>query len=427
MRYLSVLISLVILSVLFSNTGFAQSKPDKVYASEIHSVLIHPFGKPLALPVINLNAANVLLISFDDFKAEYQDYYYSVELVDSAWNPIDMNEFDYIKGFNQNKITDFSASSIAVQKYFHYQFSFPNSYCSPKLSGNYILKVYRGGNKRDLIFTRRFFVTEDIVSVAASVHEPFDGELSRSHQKIKISVDVKAIPSFQPDQLKVKVIQNFRYNSPQTVSAPSFLRNTVLEFNNESELIFPGGNEARWLDIQSLKLKSDRIAEIDAKSALATIIVKPDVSRSNMMYASFNDLNGGYLIMNTESLQSENQNDYARVLFTYLPKDQIPFLDQRLYLTGALTNNDLNTESEMLFDTKLGVYQKTLLLKQGYYSYNYILRDRNNPNEMDDYMDTEGNHWETENNYGVFIYYHAPGTRYDQIVGFSSINSKQNW
>jgi hypothetical protein len=75
----------------------------------------------------------------------------------------------------------------------------------------------------------------------------------------------------------------------------------------------------------------------------------------------------------------------------------------------------------------LGVYQKTLLLKQGYYSYNYILRDRSNPNEMDDYMDTEGNHWETENNYGVFIYYHATGTRYDQIVGFSSINSKQNW
>jgi hypothetical protein len=81
----------------------------------------------------------------------------------------------------------------------------------------------------------------------------------------------------------------------------------------------------------------------------------------------------------------------------------------------------------MQFDVKQGVYQKTLLLKQGYYSYNYILRDRNVPYDLDDFTETEGNHFETENSYTILVYYRAPGTLNDQLLGFASINSTQNW
>ncbi len=416
----------LLLCTLVSVKSFAQTNPDKIYGRDIHTVLLHPVGKPLAIPAIHLYSGEVLQLSFDDFNAQYQDYYYSIELLDTAWQSVGMNDFDYVKGFNENRITQFAVLSIATQKYFHYQLNFPNNNCSPKLSGNYMLKVYKNGNKEAPILTRRFYVVDELVNVLASVHEPFDGTISRTHQKIKVSVDVKSIPSFQSDLLKLKVIQNFRYNDAQTATAPNFMRSTALEFNDESELVFPGGKEARWLDLQSLRLKSDRVADIDNKDFLTKVIVKPDVSRSNLLYSNFNDLNGGYLVINTESLQSEIQNDYAQVVFTYIPKDHIPFLDQRLYLSGMLTNNELNEASEMRFDTKLGVYQKTLLLKQGYYSYNYILRDRNEPNPMNDYADTEGDHWETENNYTVLVYYRTPGSTYDQIIGFASVNSKTN-
>ena len=405
---------------------FAQSNPDKIFSKDIHTVLLHPVGQPLAIPAIHLNTTESLLLSFDDFNTQYQDYYYSIELVDTAWQPVGLNDFDYVKGFNENRITQFAVSSIATQKYIHYQLSFPNNNCSPKLSGNYILKVYKNGNKEAPIITRRFYVVEEIVNVVSSVHEPFDGNISRTHQKIKASVDIKSVPYFQSDLLRLKVIQNYRYNDAQTASAPSFMRNTVLEFNNESELVFPGGKEARWLDIQSLRLKSDRVAAFDNNELLTKVIVKPDIARTNLLYSNFNDLNGGFLIRNTEAFQSEIQNDYAQVVFTYLPKDGIPLLDQKLYLSGALTNNELNEAAEMRFDAKLGAYQKTILLKQGYYSYNYVLRDRNEPNPMNDFSDTEGDHWETENNYTVLVYYRAPGARYDQIIGFASVNSKQN-
>lgn len=401
----------------------AQRNPDLVIDPNIHTVLIHPIGSPLAPPIIILNSGGGLQISFDDFKANYQDYAYSIELVDSNWQSISMNEFEYINGFNQNKINNYSVSSIATQKYFHYQFNFPNNYCSPKLSGNYILKVFKNGEKTNIAFTKRFYVASSIVNINAQVQEPFDGAISRTHQRIKASIDIRDIPNFQNNQLTVKVIQNNRFNDAKTTTAPSFMRNTYLEFNNDGELVFPAGKEYRWLDLQSLQLRSDRIAEINNKEAVTKIIMRPDGTRANLLYSTFKDLNGGYLIMNTDNVQSENQNDYAQVQFTYVPKDNIPYLDQKLYLAGAITHNIIDPNAEMQFDVKLGVYQKTLLLKQGYYSYSYILRDRNAPNDLDDFTETEGNHFETENNYTILVYYHAPGTLNDQLVGFATINS----
>jgi hypothetical protein len=265
------------------------------------------------------------------------------------------------------------------------------------------------------------------VSVVASVQEPFDGQISKTHQKIQFVLDVKKIPFFQTDQLNTAVIQNYRYNDVIAIAAPSFIRGNLLEYNSEDQFIFPAGKEARWLDIQNLRLRSDRIADLNSKEKRTIVSVKPDLSRASTAYYTFNDLNGGFMISNTESLQSENQNDYAQVNFTYMPKDKIPFMGQKLYLFGAITNNSINKESEMIYDPALGYYKKSLLLKQGYYSYNYILRDKEGANLLNDFTETEGNHWETENNYSILVYYRPPGARHDHIIGFGAVNSRQNW
>lgn len=407
--------------------GLGQSNPDSIYQNSIHTVLIHPMNKPLAIPVVSLAEPISLLISFDDFKNEYQDYYFSVELRNADWTAVEMSAFDYLQGFNENKISKFSVSSIATQRYYHYEFSFPNAQARPTQSGNYILKVFKNDNSNELVFTRRFFVTEDGVSMAATVQEPFDAQISKTHQKIQLVLDVKKIPFFQTDQIKATIIQNYRYNDALTLAVPNFIRGNLLEYNSEDQFIFPAGKETRWLDIQNLRLRSDRIADINSKEKTTIITVKPDLSRASTAYYTFNDLNGGFMISNTESLQSENQNDYATVNFTYMPKDKISFMGQKLYLSGALTNNIINKEAEMIFDPALGYYKKSLLLKQGYYSYNYILRDKEGSNPMNDFTETEGNHWETENNYSIMVYYRPPGARHDHIIGFSTINSRQNW
>ncbi|MBP5999128.1 MAG: DUF5103 domain-containing protein [Sediminibacterium sp.] len=400
---------------------------DKILDPNIQTVLVFPKGKPLALPVIGLNTQEELLIQFDDLAAQYQQYYFTIELMDIHWQPVALNPFDYIRGLTQNNIRDYTISSIAQQSYYHYSFSFPTASCRPTKSGNYLMKVYKQGRGNELVFTKRFFVIEQDVPIAASIQEPFDGTISKSHQKIQVALDVKKINFLQPERLQVAVLQNTRFNDLLISNAPSFIRGNQIEYNADRDFVFPAGKEARWLDLQNLRFKTDRIAQIQQLGTGTNIILKPDQSRTTIPYYTFKDLNGQFIISNSESIRNEDQNDYAHVLFTYLPKNGIPYQDKTLYLAGALTGNQLDSNARMQWNNAKGQYEKWLQLKQGYYSYNYILRADQSPNPMHDFMWTEGDHWETENSYTIFVYYRVAGSRYDQIIGFSSLNSIQNW
>lgn len=418
------LILLGLLIVLQANAANTIN-PDKVYDSSIKTIRVHPVGNALAMPVISLSQLNSLEISFDDLKAKYQNYFYSVELMNADWRSANLSVFDYLQGFNQNRITQYSISSIAIQPYYHYKFTFPNTNCRPTKSGNYIIKVYKDANPQQVVFTSRFFVVDDQVSILSSIQEPFDGNISKTHQKVQLSVETKKLSFFQPDQIKVQVIQNYRFNDALSVNAPNFVRGSLLEYNSERDLIFPSGKESRWLDLQSFRLKSDRVVNFEATPNGTIVNVKPDFSRAQTPYFIFKDLNGQFLISNSESIDSENQNDYASVVFTYVPPNRLPLLGENLYLVGSLTNNVLDASAEMKFNPVTKAYQKSLLLKQGYYSYSYILRDKAGPDPMFDFNETEGDHWETENAYSIFVYYRPPGARHDHLIGFTTVHSNQ--
>lgn len=400
---------------------------EKILDTNIRTVMLYPKGKPLAVPVIGLNTGDELQVQFDDLSAQYQQYYFTIELMDINWQAVPLNPFDYIRGLTQNNIRDYSISSIAQQPYYHYSFSFPNNACRPTKSGNYLMKVYRQGRANELVFAKRFFVVEQEVPIAASIQEPFDEAVSKSHQKIQLSLDVKKISFFQPEFLHTAVIQNTRFNDMLISNAPSFIRGNQIEYNADRDFVFPAGKEARWLDLQNLRFKTDRIAQIQQLGYGSNIILKTDVSRTAIPYFTFKDLNGQLLISNSESIRSEDQNDYANVLFTYLPPNGIAYQGKCLYLSGALTGNQLDLNAKMQWNASMGRYEKWLYLKQGYYSYNYILRSETEPNPLYDFRWTEGDHWETENSYTILVYYRVAGSRYDQIIGFSSLNSLQNW
>ena len=63
-------------------------------------------------------------------------------------------------------------------------------------------------------------------------------------------------------------------------------------------------------------------------------------------------------------------------------------------------------------------------MKQGIYDYMYLMRDKKTGKT--DAADTEGNWWETENNYTLLIYYKPLGGRADELVGITQVNSLAN-
>jgi hypothetical protein len=147
----------------------------------------------------------------------------------------------------------------------------------------------------------------------------------------------------------------------------------------------------------------------------------PDSVRSPLRYVYYQDLNGRYIVETLEDINPWWQSDYATVHFTFLPNNHDDFSHRQLFLYGELTGYDTSPANAMQWNEEKQAYEKDLLLKNGYYSYNYVTKDPGTAPVS--YRFTEGSVWETENQYTIFVYYRAFGGRSDELVGYSELNS----
>jgi hypothetical protein len=130
-----------------------------------------------------------------------------------------------------------------------------------------------------------------------------------------------------------------------------------------------------------------------------------------------------YFIETLDNFNPLWQADYAIVHFTFVPSGNSPYVNKELYLFGQLTNYGRDPEAKMRFNAEKGVYETAILLKQGYYDVGYATLEQNRGKASFVFDETEGNYWETENNYMILVYYRPLGGRYDQLVGFARLNS----
>jgi hypothetical protein len=137
------------------------------------------------------------------------------------------------------------------------------------------------------------------------------------------------------------------------------------------------------------------------------------------VYKSDDDINGQMKIRTEDQVGTETRSEYVNVHF-YLSYD-VPLIDADIYLNGALTDWRLDEDSKMSYDFSKKGYLITLLLKQGFYDYQYLMRYRGE--EQGDVSFIEGNHWETRNEYTILVYNREQGTFYDRLIGVTHILS----
>ncbi|MBL0358988.1 MAG: DUF5103 domain-containing protein [Chitinophagaceae bacterium] len=414
----------VLASVLFAgNTLTAQVNPDVVYNNKIHSVRFNMYGDQETMPIYKLNSGDRLELHFDDMDANVKSYYYTYQLCDYNWQPVNISAFDYMKGFTQMRITNYRFSSIAYTRYTHYQAILPEANSMPSKSGNYLLKVYLDGDTSKTVFTKALLVLDPKSSVSAQIIQPFSPQFYKTHQRVKFNVNIQGLNSFDASrQVKVVVLQNYRWDNAQGGGImPTFIRGTALEYNTENSFVFPGGKEWRWLDLRSLRLLSDRIERADDKKNSVDIYMKPDIDRNAQRYVYYKDLNGLYLANTYETINPYWQADYATVHFSFITPSQAAYPGKDLYLIGQLTDYQLNNASKMAFNETKGIYEGTQYLKQGYYDYSYLLVDKNDPTQR---TELEGNYWETENVYTILVYYKSFTDQSDQLIGIAKVSSR---
>ncbi|MDQ6755585.1 MAG: DUF5103 domain-containing protein [Bacteroidota bacterium] len=395
---------------------------DSIYKSNIKTVRLHNYGNQLSLPIINLNSNDQVELHFDDLDANVKYYYYTFQLCDKDWHPVNFSQFDYLKGFTQMRINNYRFSSIAFTRYTHYQAILPERNSYPTKSGNYLVKVFLDGDTSKVVFTKRLLVVDNKAVISAKIVQPFAPQFFRTHQRIEFNININGLNTFSAaQQVKVVILQNHRWDNARTNIAPTFVRANTLEYNTEENLVFPAGKEWRWLDIRDFHLQSDRVKRADYKKNSTDIFVRADADRSSEKYVYFRDLNGMYTVETTQSLNPYWQSDYANVHFTFSPPNNQPYPNKDIYLFGQLTNYAFTDSLKMKFNVEKGVYETKLLLKQGYYNYTYVVVDKDN---FANRSELEGNYFETENVYTILVYYKSFADRSDELIGVGTINSR---
>ena len=77
--------------------------------------------------------------------------------------------------------------------------------------------------------------------------------------------------------------------------------------------------------------------------------------------------------------------------------------------------------NELFYNDESGLYEAQILIKQGFYNYQFVTLDTtgNFSNH-----DIDGSFYQTENDYTILVYYRKIGDRYDSVIGIGEANSR---
>jgi len=392
-----------------------------IFSEKIKTVQLYKDGWNLSYPIIKLHSDEKLVLNFDLLGDQPEAYYYTFTHCDKDWKKSDIFPNDYLAGDVENPLEDYANSFNTTVSYFHYRLRFPNGRVSITMSGNYIVEIYPAGKPEEPVITRRFIVSEDAVKIDVMAHRPQMTKENNTHQQVDFTVNYTGLSINDPFRnVFAFVLQNGRWDNARRNLKPEFYGNNELKYNSLSDKnIFRGGNEFRYFDIKSIRYKSENVKRIDYAIPNYNVYLYPSDNREFKPYFYWQDFNGKYYIAFQEGKKPDVESDYVYVYFT-LPSDQM-ISGGKVYISGSLNDWAFDKNNLMTYNSERKEYECTMLLKQGWYNYEYVfLKDGESTGTSTLF---EGSHYETENDYTVLIYYRNPRERYDRVIGTVTANT----
>lgn len=394
---------------------------DATYNSSIKTVVLRPADDSLAAPVIELDRIeNSLQLTFDLLGSEALYLNYTFVHCTGDWQRSELQDVEYRSGFDSESIENYSFSVNTLVDYTHYELTFPTSTMMPVLSGNYLLIVFSDDfSEENICFTRRFCITESVATISASIPRyPFDLSLGNTVQQIDLAVTMPDIfNSNIRSDLTATIQQNRRWDNAVTGIKPSFVYPNSISFANNVQTVFQSGNLFRYFNTSSIHYQNENIKSIRQTRGNYVVTLYPNVKRAGRPFIDYPTLNGKKYISIDHDRNPGTEADYCEVEFflDYYP----PLTHEDVYVIGELSDWLLTDGNRMTYDYEMRGYKTTLLLKQGYYNYAFATAVRGG--HTADMGQLEGNYWETNNEYTIYIYLHDVIKNYDRLVGVKTI------
>lgn len=395
-------------------------------AQEVQTEVVPPYNiKTVSLvqngsnvvPIFELGSSFEL--QFDDLFGNEANYYFEITHCDYNWRPSNIPKTDYILGFDNQRIVDYKNSFNTLQVYSHYRLAFPNQFTTQlRISGNYILKILN--EDRDVVFSRKFILYENRATVAAQVKRSRNLSNIENKQNLDFSIASNEIAFQTPlENVKILLIQNGNFNTSIKNVHPQYTLGNQLVYKYDSETQFWGGNEFLYFENKDIRAANNNVAKIGANSDIYSAFLYTSPARGNQIYSVYQDINGNFLVKNINAADNEIEADYAWVYFSLsAPAFR---LNKDIYITGMFNNYSLSPEYKMDYNVEKGVYEKPVMIKQGFTNFQYTVADKNGTIDYENAID--GNFYQTENEYTILVYYRESTDRYQRVIGKGNANS----
>lgn len=413
--FLKKMIFLVVI-VLFFFQLQAQQNNIIPAPSHIKTIEFKPLDPEAYAPIVKLGEK--LRLSFDDINAEQRIYSYKIEHCDYNWQVSNLSSTEYMTGYATDRFRNYQNSFNTLQYYTHYELEIPNENNRIKISGNYLISVLDNNGK--VLFTRRFIMYQPKVNVAVTAHRSTDPSKINEQHSIQFQINHPNLLLNDPYQeINVDVYQNNDWNSVIKGIKPRNTRGTQLWYNYVDGISFWGGNEYLYFDTKEIRNATNNIFKTRLDNIFNTYLYTNE-ARGSRPYTFYPDVNGNFVLRTLDAEDVSLEGDYSLVHFS-LKYDE-NFEQDDVYIYGNFNDWQITPENKMTYNPDSGLYEATMLFKQGFYNYTYVAVNKDfriNPYKV------EGSFYQTENEYKVIVYYRKFGDRYDQVIGLGSTNSER--
>ena len=405
-----------VLLVAAIGTAPGQPMTDRALRDDVKSVQLYRPGSELDFPVLTLGDGGQLTLEFDVLGSAPEGLRWSVVHCDRHWEPDGLEASEFMSGFDSRSIDRYDFSFTTLRDYVHYSATVPGSFAEFTHSGNYLLTVSTDDEAGRSLLRRRFCVNEATARGEVGKGRPYDGVDMERRQELDVKVRCPELGFGRSEYVEVVVQQNGRTDNVRRLEFSGY-DGDALAYRYRQANIFAAGNTFRFFDCSNLRAAMYNVVRVEEYGGELFAILRPEEDRSAKHYLSETTLNGGMKVNVWDREDPRLEADYVWVNFS-LPMAQ-PMLDGTVHIVGALTDWRIDSTSAMEYNPRYRAYTKRLLLKQGYYAYQLLVK---RPTQAEaETRQLEGDHRETPNTYTVYIYWRSPSDRADRLVGYQVI------
>jgi hypothetical protein len=409
--------------------SFAQSPTDlpttnAVYAKGIESIKLTPFGTEFGQPIIQLFSGEKLVLTFDDLLQKDRYLKYTLIHCSHDWQYSPLNQIEYLDGFFEDMIQDYSFSFNTIVHYTKYRLVLPTAEMRITKSGNYLLVVYDDQISNPVLTRRMMVLDVQQATIVPNITWAQDMQFRSTKQQVDFKVNTGTYIIRNPAMyLHATILQNGRWDN--AIEHLTY-RNAKpgeydFSFDNMNRNVFSGCNEYRTFDIRTLRTPADRITSVNFNNRINQAYVLEDLARPWGAYVT-NPTLRGYCFYANNDFAGQNTEDYVLVHFTLRCDFEVEPGD--LYVFGELTDWQIDPKAKLAYNPDNNYWEASFYCKQGYYNYIYVFVPKGKGDQKINDAYIEGSHWETQNNYTILLYLQEEGTSYDKLIGVNTSSIK---